>query len=243
MDVKRTGRSRKVLLAVAAAAAVGVAGCSSGGSDRAAAPPVPSDPVSASAGASAGASGTASPEPTEAPTPTGAPAPSATCADTTLLGDTELSGYLVRLPGSLRIIDLGVYMSLDGLHLDTQESKRFCAPVPVKITRFAVRMSQVGPGATGRPSYSYRPLDTVEVPLGPANGVAPGSAPPETSQCSGVLSVVHTGAPVEDTELPERLNLVTPNPAPTGPYSQQVKVTGARLVTAGLVLPADTRGC
>ncbi|MFE7564937.1 hypothetical protein [Kitasatospora sp. NPDC057500] len=194
---------------------------------------------SATVSPSATASDTASPD----PTPTEAPSPTATCVDPTLLGDTELSGYLVRLPGSLRIIDLGVFMSLDGLHLDTQEAKRFCAPVQVKITRFAVRLSNYGVGATGRPSYSYRPLDTVEVPLGPANGVAPGSTPPATAPCSGVLSVVHTGAPVEDTELPERLNLVAPSPAPTGPYSQQIRVTGARLVTAGLVLPADTRGC
>ncbi|MFF8772534.1 hypothetical protein [Kitasatospora sp. NPDC015120] len=231
----------KVFIGVVAAAAVlGAAGCSSGGADRAAGSPSLSRTVTVSSGA-----GTPSGEPSTAdtPSPDGTPSPTETCADPALLGDGDLAGYLVRLPGSLRIIDLGVYMALDGLHLDTQETKRACAPIPVKITRFAVRLSNVGAGATGRPSYSYRPLDTVEVLLGPANGVAPGSTPPATSQCSGVLSVVHTGAPVKDTELPERLNIVPPSGEPTGPYSQQIRVTGGRLVTAGLVLPGDNRGC
>ncbi|MER7705811.1 hypothetical protein ABTX81_23320 [Kitasatospora sp. NPDC097605] len=238
MGVGYPGRFRTMFCVVAAAAMVGVAGCSSGGADGAAGAPT-TDVGRESASPSADAADTPSPD----PTPTETPSPTPTCDDPALLGDTALSGYLARLPGSLRIIDPGVYMALDGLHLDTQQSQRACAPIPVKITRFAVRLSNVGAGATGRPSYSYRPLDTVEVSLGPANGVAPGSLPPETSLCSGVLSVVHTGEPVKDTELPERLNLVAPSPAPTGPYSQQVKVTGARLVAAGLVLPADTRGC
>ncbi|WP_328958830.1 hypothetical protein [Kitasatospora purpeofusca] len=175
--------------------------------------------------------------------PPAAPAPSATCFDTSMVGDTTVAGYLARLPGAARIVDPGIFMDLDGLHLDTTTDRRPCGPVTVRITRFTVRLSHTGSGTVTRPSYSYSPLDTAEVTVGPANGVAPGSAPPATSHCSGVLSVVQLGAPVKDTELPQRLDLVTPSPAPTGPYHQNVKVTGERQVAAGLALPADAATC
>ncbi|MFD4910827.1 hypothetical protein [Kitasatospora purpeofusca] len=197
---------------------------------------------------------TSAPAPTTTPTagptaatatssPPAAPAPSPTCFDTTMVGDTTVAGYLARLPGAARIVDPGIFMALDGLHLDTGTSQRPCGPVTVRITRFTVRLSHTGSGTVTRPSYAYSPLDSTEVTVGPANGLAPGSAPPATSHCSGVLSVVQLGAPVKDTDLPQQLNLVTPSPAPTGPYHQNVKVIGERQVAAGLALPADAATC
>ncbi|WP_406115650.1 hypothetical protein [Kitasatospora purpeofusca] len=239
MGATRKSRSGAAVLAGAVAAALGIAGCTSGGSTGAAGPSSPSDPVSTSA-----------PAPTATPTaatatssPTAAPAPSPTCFDTTMVGDTTVAGYLSRLPGAARIVDPGIFMGLDGLHLDTATSQRPCGPVTVRITRFTVRLSHTGSGTVTRPSYAYSPLDTTEVTVGPANGLAPGSAPPATSHCSGVLSVVQLGAPVKDTDLPQQLNLVTPSPAPTGPYHQNVKVIGERQVAAGLALPADAATC
>ncbi|SDT82908.1 hypothetical protein SAMN05216371_7719 [Streptomyces sp. TLI_053] len=160
-----------------------------------------------------------------------------------MVGDTTVAGYLSRLPGAARIIDPGIFMDLDGLHLDTTGDQRPCGPVTVRITRFTVRLSHTGSGTVTRPSYAYSPLDTTEVTVGPANGLAPGSAPPATSHCSGVLSVVQLGAPVKEADLPQRLDLVAPSPAPSAPYHQRVKVTGERQVAAGLALPADAATC
>ncbi|MEK2491692.1 hypothetical protein WN990_19260 [Kitasatospora purpeofusca] len=239
MSATRRSRSGAAVLAGAVAAALGIAGCTSAGSTGAAGTPSPSGTVSTSA-----------PAPTATPTAatatssaTAAPAPSPTCFDTTMVGDTTVAGYLSRLPGSARIVDPGIFMALDGLHLDTGTSQRPCGPVTVRITRFTVRLSHTGSGTVTRPSYAYSPLDSTEVTVGPANGLAPGSAPPATSHCSGVLSVVQLGAPVKDTDLPQQLNLVTPSPAPTGPYHQNVKVIGERQVAAGLALPADAATC
>ncbi|MFB8239516.1 hypothetical protein ACFC58_23480 [Kitasatospora purpeofusca] len=249
MDGTRRSRSGAAVLAGAVAAALGIAGCTSGGSTGAAGSPSPSGPVSTSApAATVGSTGAAptSPTPT-APASTSpssaAPASSPSCFDTSMVGDTTVAGYLSRLPGAARIIDPGIFMDLDGLHLDTTTDQRPCGPVTVRITRFTVRLSHTGSGGAARPSYSYSPLDTAEVTVGPANGVAPGSAPPAPSHCSGVLSVVQLGAPVKDTDLPQRLDLVNPSPAPTGPYHQRVKVTGERQVAAGLALPADAATC
>ncbi len=239
MGATRRSRSGAAVLAGAVAAAMGVAGCTSGGSTGAAGSPSPSGPVSTSPSAS-----TASPTgATATSSPPAAPAPSPTCFDTTMVGDTTVAGYLSRLPGAARIIDPGIFMGLDGLHLDTTGDQRPCGPVTVRITRFTVRLSHTGSGTVTRPSYSYSPLDTTEVTVGPANGLAPGSAPPATSHCSGVLSVVQLGAPIKDADLPQQLNLVTPSPAPTGPYHQIVKVIGERQVAAGLALPADAATC
>ncbi|MDY0815858.1 hypothetical protein [Kitasatospora purpeofusca] len=239
MDATRTYRPAAAVLAGAVAAALGIAGCTSGGSAGAAGSPSPSGPVTTSAPAPTAGS-TA---PTATSSPPAAPAPSPTCFDTDMVGDTTVAGYLARLPGATRIVEPGVFMDLDGLHLDTTPDRRPCGPVTVRITRFTVRLSHTGSGTVTRPSYSYSPLDTTEVTVGPANGTAPGSAPPATSHCSGVLSVVQLGAPVKDTELPQRLDLVTPSPAPTAPYHQNVKVTGERQVAAGLALPADAATC
>ncbi|MEV0192749.1 hypothetical protein AB0I39_29985 [Kitasatospora purpeofusca] len=247
MNGTRTSRSGAAVLAGAVAAALGISGCSSGGSTGAVGPPPPSGRVSTSA-----------PAPTTAPagTPTvgstgatassstpAAPAPGPTCFDTAMVGDTTAAGYLSRLPGAARIIDPGIFMDLDGLHLDTTGDQRPCGPVTVRITRFTVRLSHTGSGTVTRPAYAYSPLDTTEVTVGPANGLAPGSAPPATSHCSGVLSVVQLGAPVKEADLPQRLDLVAPSPAPSAPYHQRVKVIGERQVAAGLALPADAATC
>ncbi|WP_159425191.1 hypothetical protein [Streptomyces sp. TLI_053] len=200
------------------------------------APAPTATPSSGSTGAATASPSTASPTPA-------APAPSPTCFDTGMVGDTTVAGYLSRLPGAARIIDPGIFMDLDGLHLDTTGDQRPCGPVTVRITRFTVRLSHTGSGTVTRPSYAYSPLDTTEVTVGPANGLAPGSAPPATSHCSGVLSVVQLGAPVKEADLPQRLDLVAPSPAPSAPYHQRVKVTGERQVAAGLALPADAATC
>ncbi|MFD8695535.1 hypothetical protein [Kitasatospora purpeofusca] len=243
MNGTRRSRSRAAVLAGAVAAALGVAGCTSGGSTGAAGSSSPSGPVSTSAAAPTTAPAAAPTSATATSSPPAAPAPSPTCFDTTMVGDTTVAGYLSRLPGAARIIDPGIFMGLDGLHLDTTGNQRPCGPVTVRITRFTVRLSHTGSGTVTRPSYSYSPLDTTEVTVGPANGLAPGSAPPATSHCSGVLSVVQLGAPIKDTDLPQQLNLVAPTPAPTGPYHQNVKVIGERQVAAGLALPADAATC
>ncbi|MFJ8436648.1 hypothetical protein ACIQ9P_35680 [Kitasatospora sp. NPDC094019] len=237
MSGTRTRRSGAAVLAGAVAAALGIAGCTSGGSTGAAGSPSPSvsTTVPDSTGTPTGAT-------TATPT-TAAPAPSPSCYDTGMVGDTTVAGYLGRLPGATRVVEPGIFMDLDGLHLDTATSQRPCGPVTVRITRFTVRLSHTGSGTVTRPSYAYSPLDSVEVTVGPANGIAAGSAPPVTSHCSGVLSVVQLGAPVKDADLPQRLDLAAPNPAPTGPYHQIVKVTGERQVTAGLALPADAATC
>ncbi|MFJ4095661.1 hypothetical protein ACIPYS_29070 [Kitasatospora sp. NPDC089913] len=200
------------------------------------APAPTATPSSGSTGAATASPSTASPTPA-------APAPSPTCFDTGMVGDTTAAGYLSRLPGAARIIDPGIFMDLDGLHLDTTGDQRPCGPVTVRITRFTVRLSHTGSGTVTRPSYAYSPLDTTEVTVGPANGIAPGSVPPATSHCAGVLSVVQLGAPVKEADLPQRLDLVAPSPAPSAPYHQRVKVTGERQVAAGLALPADAATC
>ncbi|WP_053644149.1 hypothetical protein [Streptomyces sp. XY431] len=243
MDATRTYRSGAAVLAGAVAAALGIAGCTSGGSGGATGSPSSAGPASTSAPAPSATPTVGSTEATATSSPPAAPAPSPSCFDTGMVGDTTVAGYLSRLPGAARIVDPGIFMDLDGLHLDTTTDRRPCGPVTVRITRFTVRLSHTGSGTVTRPSYSYSPLDTTEVTIGPANGVAPGSAPPATSHCSGVLSVVQLGAPVKDSDLPQRLDLVTPSPAPTAPYHQKVKVTGERQVAAGLALPADAATC
>ncbi|WP_405363226.1 hypothetical protein OG535_37400 [Kitasatospora sp. NBC_00085] len=237
MRTKHIGRSVRALGASVAVVALAVTGCSSGAAGGAAGAGSSSPTASGTTSptASAAAAGTTVSAP--------APSPSETCFDTSMVGDTTVSGYLARLPGTARIIDPGLFMRLDGLHLDTRTDERPCRPVAVTITRFSVRLAHTGTVPGSQFSFSYTPLDSVGVAVGPANGVAAGSVPPATSHCTGVLSVVHLGEAVREAELPAKFTMVTPNPPPTAPYDQNVTVPGDRIVTAGLALPADAASC
>ncbi|WP_406209649.1 hypothetical protein OH807_39185 [Kitasatospora sp. NBC_01560] len=238
----RASRIRRAAGPVPVLLALVLAGCSSatGGT---AADGSPAGATGTASATTANGTATVSTSTASTPSPTATPAPTATCYDTAMVGDSTAARFLTRLLGPERPISPGIVMDLDGLHLKTTNSERTCGPVTLRITRFTVRIAGAGPATATHSVYDYRPLDSITVTLGPADGLAPNSAPPAPSACTAVLSVAHLGDPVKDSQLPKTLPLGASDPAPTKPYAITVKVQGDTVVAAGLVVPPTINGC
>ncbi|MFJ3881765.1 hypothetical protein ACIPW5_30515 [Streptomyces sp. NPDC090077] len=177
-----------------------LAGCGGGGADIGAGGPRPAS----SAPSSSPSSSSPVPPPASPATPS-EPARTAACTATAGLDTTALGTYLKGLKASdskdvpsLFIVDDGVYFRLK----DTQPP---CEAVTVKLGHFRVDMARSADSAGY--SFTYGPIRTRTLAVGPAEGKADGSEPPATARCAGVLSVVYVGRDLAVGDLPHDLPL------------------------------------
>lgn len=155
------------------------------------------------------------PSPSQSPvTPPAAPAPPATpaepartsaCTATAGLDTTALGTYLKGLRASdskdvpsLFVVDDGVYFRLK----DTQPP---CEALAVKLGHFRVDLARSTDSAGYE--FTYGPIRTRTLAVGPHEGKVDGSEPPATARCAGVLSVVYLGRDLAVGDLPRDLRL------------------------------------
>lgn len=172
-----------------------LAGCGGQGSPRS----LPSDPLVPGPATSSAAA------PTPTPTPTPTPSPTPTCTVTSGMGPDEKAAYLKALRSKDRPDYSALFMTDTGVYLSLKDGKRPCEAVEVKVGHFRVDMTR----ATSKPgySYSYKPINTVIVKVGPRDGLAPGSVPPPPEGCGGTLSVLYVGDEITEDDLPDGLRL------------------------------------
>ncbi|MFB6809359.1 hypothetical protein [Streptomyces sp. NPDC056387] len=198
-------RLRLRATAVLSVSAFVLAGCSGagpaadirGGAARSKASASPSPSPSASA------SPPASPGVIAAPAP--APVPTLPCTSTTGLDATALADYLKGLKSSDRADSQALFMVDDGLYLRLVKTQPPCEPVPVKLGFFRVDMTHSTDSAGYK--FTYTPIRTLTLAVGPADGKVDGSLPPAPSGCGGILSVAYVGRDLGESDLPHSLRL------------------------------------
>lgn len=242
--------STRLVLPVVSLALLAVAGCSEG------APAASGSPAGRSAG----------PTPTPTPPPSRTPAPSATptataaptpvdaggeCVDTKAMDTGKRARYLAGLKSTS-----GSYGSKaltidgDGLNFRPEQTERPCEAVEVRLSRFWVDMTRAS-DAAGRPrtsptaptyEFRYTLMDRPSLSVGPEDGIAKGSVPPDSTGCRGSLSVVHVGHDIPIDELPDDLRMPTSFTA-AGRGAMDVKVEAEGTLAATFVPPSGTSFC
>ncbi|MGW7100111.1 hypothetical protein [Streptomyces sp. NPDC054838] len=161
----------------------------------------------------------------------------------------KLTSYLGRLKSSS-----GSYgskaLKIDGAGLDfaPDPTERPCSAVKVTLSRFWVDLTPGGTtsGLPARPSpdqkFRYVLMDRPVLTVGPADGIVPGSVPPQSSACRGSLSIVHTGPDITEADLPADLQMPT-SYTEAGRGAMDVKVKSDRALAATFVPPSAPRGC
>ncbi|WP_405981138.1 hypothetical protein [Streptomyces sp. NBC_00158] len=181
-----------------------LAGCSAAGSgaDIGAGGPRSASSAPASPTPSSSASPVAPPV---SPTPPPEPARTSACTATAGLDTTALGTYLKGLKASdskdvpsLFVVDDGVYFRLK----DTQPP---CEALAVKLGHFRVDMVRSTDSAGY--DFTYGPIRTRTLAVGPHEGKVDGSEPPATARCAGVLSVIYLGRDLVVGDLPHDLRL------------------------------------
>ncbi|MEV8533087.1 hypothetical protein [Streptomyces sp. NPDC051211] len=230
-------RLRGLAAPALAVALFGLAGCS--------------DPAPAAAGSPATRAGTSSPPPTAIPSPPPTPTPTPTpttvaptpeCVNTGAMDEGKLAGYLTRLKSSSGSYgSRGLTIDDDGLRFRPDPTERPCSAVKVKLTRFWVDITR-GRTSAERFAFDYKPIDSTAVPVGPADGTAAGSVPPDSEACRGSLSVVHLGPALTEEQLPYSLEMPTVF-TPEGRGAMDVKVKADLSVAATFIPPTVPDGC
>ncbi|MEW1634964.1 hypothetical protein AB0469_12900 [Streptomyces sp. NPDC093801] len=157
--------------------------------------------------ASASASASPSPSPS-APGPSGVippDAPALPCTATKGLDSSALADYLKGLKSSDRSDSRALFMVDDGVYLRLVKTQPPCEAVPVRLGFFRVDMSRSADSAGY--TFTYAPIRTLTIAVGPRDGKADGSVPPAPSGCGGVLSVSYVGRDLVESDLPHSLRL------------------------------------
>ncbi|WP_328298124.1 hypothetical protein OG389_10075 [Streptomyces sp. NBC_00435] len=215
-----------------------LAGCSGSGSGLGS---LRSAPPSASTSPSASASPSPSPLPTPAPSPPPSPAPTTPCTVTAGLDTKGMTGYLKGLRSSERPApsdSSALFMVDNGVWLGLRDSQRPCGPVPVKLSHFRVDMTKSSSSAGYK--FTYAPIDTLTLAVGPGDGLVRGSVPPPPSGCGGTLSVLYVGQDLAQNELPEHLSL--PGTDSTLDWTL-VDVSADRVLDAVFKPPPGAKSC
>ncbi|WP_330295911.1 hypothetical protein [Streptomyces sp. NBC_00503] len=183
-----------------------VAGCAGSGTG------LPLGAGGASPSASVLSTPSPSPTPTPSPTPSPVPAPVPTtpCTVTAGLDTKGLTGYLKGLRSSDRPAasdSSALFMVDSGVWLGLRNSQRPCEAVPVKLSHVRVEMTKSSSSAGYK--FTYGPIDTRTLAVGPDDGLVRGSVPPAPSGCGGALSILYVGQELAESELPEHLSLPT----------------------------------
>ncbi|KIF03400.1 hypothetical protein PL81_24470 [Streptomyces sp. RSD-27] len=137
--------------------------------------------------------------------PSADPAPSLPCTSTKGLDAPALTDYLKGLKSSDRTDSRALFMVDDGLYLRLVKTQPPCEPVPVKLGFFRVDMTRSADSAGY--AFTYAPIRTTTVSVGPSDGKVDGSLPPAPSGCGGVLSVSYVGRDLVESDLPHSLRL------------------------------------
>lgn len=223
-----------------------LAGCSGSGSGLGSLrPALPSASSSAPSAPSTAPltvpSPTPTPTPTPPPPPPPSPAPTTPCTVTTGLDTKGMTGYLKGLRSSERPAPSdtpALFMVDNGVWLSLRESQRPCEAVPVKLGHFRVDMTKSSSSAGYK--FTYAPIDTLTLAVGPGDGLVRGSVPPPPSGCGGTLSVLYVGRELEESELPEHLNL----PAKDSTLDWTlVEVSADRVLDAVFKPPPGAKSC
>lgn len=241
----RRGSTRPVL-PVVSLVLLAVAGCSEG------APAASGSPASRSADPSPTATPSPSPSRTSSPSPTPAPADAGgQCVDTKAMDAGKRGRYLAGLKSTS-----GSYGSKaltidgDGLNFRPEQIERPCEAVEVRLSRFWVDMTRASDAAGSSrtsptaPTYAFRYtlMDRPSLSVGPGDGIAKGSVPPDSTGCRGSLSVVHVGHDIAIDELPDDLQMPTSFTA-AGRGAMDVKVEAEGTLAATFVPPSGTSFC
>ncbi|MFD7629658.1 hypothetical protein ACFV7Q_27155 [Streptomyces sp. NPDC059851] len=217
------------LLAVPALA---LAGCAGSGSSRTAL----SDPFASRPASSPPASAPVAPS---TPTPTSPPTPTPACVPTANMGETERRDYLKHLKNSEPRLPMALFATDSGVHIFPEEARRPCSAVPVRLGHFRVDMERAISGSA-QYSFTYAPINTVTVSVGPQDGTAPGSRPPAAQNCSGTLSVVYVGKDITADELPDELSFRNGS---TSLKWTSVDFADERVLDTVFVPPPDAKSC
>ncbi|MFJ9078322.1 hypothetical protein ACIRO3_24265 [Streptomyces sp. NPDC102278] len=141
----------------------------------------------------------------------------------------------------------------DGLNFRPEQTERPCGAVEVRLSRFWVDMTRksdaAGPPRTSptsptAPTYEFRYtlMDRPSLSVGPQDGIAEGSVPPDSTGCRGSLSVVHVGHDITIDEFPDDLQMPTSfTAAGRGAMDVKVEAEGSRAAT--FVPPSGTSFC
>ncbi|MFF4321962.1 hypothetical protein [Streptomyces sp. NPDC001568] len=218
------------------------------------------------AGATPSTSATYDPATPPAVTPAApsTPSPSLTfaCVPTAGMDDAQRLHYLKNLKHDDRPLDGALSLTDSGIRITPDRQRRSCEPVPVKVSHFRVFTTRFQgepeprttptprftlpplPGAAPttprfRYSFAYEAISTVDVVVGPEEGLATGSRPPATQKCAGTLSVAHVGQEITEADLPQELDFTSDTRF--GTAWTTVELSAERVLDA-VFLPPDNPG-
>ncbi|MFD0271512.1 hypothetical protein ACFVGY_33815 [Streptomyces sp. NPDC127106] len=155
------------------------------------------------------------------------------------MGETERRDYLKHLKNSEPRLPMALFATDSGVHVFPEEARRPCSAVPVRLGHFRVDMKRATSGSA-QYSFTYAPINTITVNVGPQDGTAPGSRPPAAQNCSGTLSVVYIGKDITADELPDELSFRN---GATSLKWTSVDFADERVLDTVFVPPPDAKSC